>query len=189
MALFAGVPPAYSARVRHFAPTNPLKAAVLIPIVEHAHHASILLTQRAVDLKVHAGQISFPGGRCEPDDEEPLETALRESEEEIGLAREFVEIIGFLPDHLVFSGYQVTPVVGLVKQGFSLRPDPVEVADVFELPLGFLFDRRNHQVRTRRFPNGEIEVYDLPYGERNVWGATAGILMTLYQVVSEGVRQ
>src|SRR5882762_9974980 len=97
-ALFAGAPPEYSARLRQFAPTNPLRAAVLIPIIGDGSEAGILLTQRAEDLKTHAGQISFPGGRCEPDSEEPVETALRESYEEIGLRRELVDVIGFLPD-------------------------------------------------------------------------------------------
>ena len=188
-ALFAGAPAVYAPRLRHLAPSNPVRAAVLIPIVEAADEATILLTQRAVDLKTHGGQVSFPGGRCEPENEEPHATALRESEEEIGLAREFVEIIGFLPDHLVISGYQVTPVVGLVRRGFTLTPDPVEVADVFEVPLSFVFDPSNHRTRTRKFPEGEIEIYDLPYGDRSIWGATAGMLMTLYQMVSGAAEQ
>jgi 8-oxo-dGTP pyrophosphatase MutT (NUDIX family) len=148
--------------------------------------AGILLTQRAADLKTHAGQVSFPGGRCEPQSEEPVATALRESEEEIGLAPELVDVIGFLPDHLVISGYQVTPVVAQVKPGFMPRPDPLEVAEVFSLPLSFVFDPANHRTRIRALPDGEIEIYDLSYGARSVWGATAGMLMTLYRMVIEG---
>ena len=185
-ALFAGAPPEYSTRIRQFAPANPLRAAVLIPIVDDGTQAGILLTQRAEDLKTHGGQISFPGGRCEPDSEEPQETALRESEEEIGLPRRLVDVIGYLPDHLVISGYQVTPVVALIRPGFQPVPDPLEVADVFSLPLEFLFDPANHRTRTRKFPDGDIEIYDLTYGTRSVWGATAGMLMTLYRVVVEG---
>jgi 8-oxo-dGTP pyrophosphatase MutT (NUDIX family) len=114
---------------------------------------------------------------------------LRESDEEIGLPRELVDVIGYLPDHLVISGYQVTPVVGLVKPGFTPVPDPVEVADVLNLPLAFLFDPANHRTRTRSFPDGDIEIYDLTYGAHSVWGATAGILLTLYRTVLEGERK
>ena len=185
-ALLAGAPPQYAPRIRRFTPTDPLRAAVLIPIVGEGPEAGILLTQRAADLKTHAGQVSFPGGRCEPQSEEPVATALRESEEEIGLAPELVDVIGFLPDHLVISGYQVTPVVAQVRPGFLPKPDPVEVAEVFSLPLSFVFDPANHRTRIRALPDGDIEIYDLSYGARSVWGATAGMLMTLYRAVVEG---
>jgi len=184
-ALFAGAPPQYATRIRKFAPAQPMRAAVLIAIAESGREPGILLTQRAEDLKTHAGQISFPGGRCEPDDEDPELTALREAEEEIGLDRQLVEVIGYLPDHLVISGYQVTPVVGIVRAGFEPKPDPVEVADVFSIPLPVVFDPVNHRTRTRRFPDGDVEIYDLSFGARNVWGATAGMLMTLYRTVTE----
>lgn len=184
-AFFAGAPPEYAARIRKFAPAHPMRAAVLIAIAEGGGEPGILLTQRAEDLKTHAGQISLPGGRCEPDSEDPEATALRESEEEIGLDRGLVEVIGYLPDHLVISGYQVTPVVGIVRAEFEPKPDPVEVAEVFSIPLPVLFDPVNHRTRTRRFPDGDIEIYDLSFGTRNVWGATAGMLMTLYRTVTE----
>lgn len=185
-ALLAGVPPEYDARMRRFAPANPLRAAVLIPIVQEQEGAGILLTRRAEDLRSHAGQVSFPGGRCDPESEDPVATALRETEEEIGLARSHVEVIGFLPDHLVISGYQVTPVVAMIAAGYALTPDPIEVADVFIYPLRALFDERQHRTRTRTFVDGDIEVYDLSYEDRNVWGATAGMLMTLYRTVLAG---
>jgi 8-oxo-dGTP pyrophosphatase MutT (NUDIX family) len=185
-ALFAGVPPEYDTRMRRFAPANPLRAAVLIPIVQDGEDAGILLTRRAEDLRSHAGQVSFPGGRCDPETEDPVATALRETEEEIGLARSFIEVIGFLPDHLVISGYQVTPVVAMIAPGYALAPDPIEVADVFAYPLRALFDESQHRTRTRKFPDGDIEVYDLSYDDRNVWGATAGMLMTLYRTVLAG---
>jgi 8-oxo-dGTP pyrophosphatase MutT (NUDIX family) len=187
-ALFAGAPPEYSARIWRFAPANPLRAAVLIAISDAGEDAGILLTQRAEDLKTHGGQVSFPGGRCDPDDEDPTLTALRESEEEIGLARDRVEVIGYLPDHLVISGYQVTPVVAVVGPGFQPKPHPGEVADVFTIPLGVVFDPQNHRTRTRNFPDGDVEIYDLSFGSRNVWGATAGMLMTLYRTVLEATR-
>lgn len=182
-ALFAGVPPEHAARMRRFAPANPLRAAVLIPIVQDGAGAGILLTRRAEDLRSHAGQVGFPGGRCDPQGEDPVATALRETEEEIGLARRYVEVIGFLPDHLVISGYQVTPVVAIIEAGYSLEPDPTEVADVFIYPLRALFDEEQHRTRTRKFPDGEMEIYDLSYDDRNVWGATAGMLITLYRTV------
>jgi len=182
-AVFAGAPPEYSARIWRFAPTNPLRAAVLIAIADEGNEAGILLTQRAEDLKTHGGQVSFPGGRCDPEDEDPTLTALRESEEEIGLDRGRVEVIGYLPDHLVISGYQVTPVVGVVGPGFQPKPDPVEVADVFTIPLNIVFDPQYHRTRTRKFPDGEVQIYDMSFGSRSVWGATAGMLMTLYRTV------
>ncbi len=187
-ALFAGVPPEYNARMRRFAPAKPLRAAVLIAIVQDREGTGILLTRRAEDLRSHAGQVSFPGGRCDPEGEDPVATALRETEEEIGLARGYVEVIGFLPDHLVISGYQVTPVVAMIAPGYALAPDPIEVADVFTYPLRSLFDETQHRTRTRNFPDGDIEVYDLSYDDCNVWGATAGMLMTLYRTVLAGQR-
>jgi 8-oxo-dGTP pyrophosphatase MutT (NUDIX family) len=143
----------------------------------------VLLTERASDLRHHAGQISFPGGRIEPEDASVVEAALREAREEIGLARERVDIIGFLPDHLIVSGFRVTPVVGFVAADYALQLDRREVADAFEVPLPFLLDPANHVRRRRRFENHEVELTDLPWGARNIWGATAGMLLTLYRVL------
>jgi 8-oxo-dGTP pyrophosphatase MutT (NUDIX family) len=182
-AWLAGLPPELSASFNHLMPVAPIPAAVLVPIVDHADRLTVLLTQRAADLKNHGGQISFPGGRIESTDDGPVEAALRETQEEIGLERRFIEVFGYLPDHLIISGYRVTPVVAFVRPGFDLQLDVSEVTDTFEVPLEFLLDPANHKARRRKLGEGEIEVYDIPYGERNIWGATAGMLMTLYRLV------
>jgi 8-oxo-dGTP pyrophosphatase MutT (NUDIX family) len=176
-------PQAVNARVRHMFPASPRPAAVLVPLIDRGNDLTVLLTYRAADLEHHAGQISFPGGRLEPDDVDAESGALREAEEEIGLAREFVEVIGRLPDHIVISGYQVTPVVGLVRPGFTLKLDPTEVAATFEAPLKHLFDPSTHHPRTFRMGQEVIEGFDLPWQEHKIWGATAGMLLTLRQVL------
>lgn len=169
----------------HF-PKDPAPAAVLIPLVERETELTVLLTQRATQLKNHAGQVSFPGGRMEPEDLGPRETALREAQEEIGLDPRWVSIAGYLPDHIVISGFRVTPVVGFVKPGFELLLDAAEVAASFEVPLSFVFEPGNFRKRLRKLPYGdaEIEICDIPFGDRNIWGATAGMLMTLYRTIA-----
>jgi 8-oxo-dGTP pyrophosphatase MutT (NUDIX family) len=151
---------------------------VLVPLVHHADGLTVLLTERAADLRNHPGQISFPGGRIEAG-ESPLDAALRETEEEIGLDRRHVEVLGYLPCHLIVSGYCVTPIVARVPPGIPLRLDPVEVAGIFEVPLAHVLDPANHRGRIRKFGDDEVEVFDIPYGKRNIWGATAGMLLTL----------
>jgi len=158
-------------------------AAVLVPLVERPEGLTVLLTQRAAHLKNHAGQVSFPGGRVEKEDESPLAAALRETEEEIGLSREFVRVVGYLESHLVVSGFHVVPVVGFVSPGFTLQPDPKEVADVFEVPLVHILDAANHGTRARDVDGGVLHIYNIPYGERVIWGATAGMLMSLYRLL------
>jgi 8-oxo-dGTP pyrophosphatase MutT (NUDIX family) len=159
------------------------KAAVLIPLLLREEGLSVLLTQRTNQLRDHAGQISFPGGRMDPEDRTPDETALRESEEEIGLERNNVEIIGYLPQYLTVSGYSVTPVVGLVQPQAEYVLDEFEVADVFEVPLDFLIDPSNHQVRLWQSEQGGRRFYSMPYGNRFIWGATAGMLRNLYHLL------
>lgn len=177
------VPADVRVELRRYFPEAPTRAAVLVPIVDRGDTLTVLLTERASDLRHHAGQISFPGGRIEPGDPSVVDAALREAHEEIGLGRERVDVVGLLPDHLIVSGFRVTPVVGFVAADYSLRLDRREVADAFEVPLPFLLDPANHVRRRRRFENHEVELTDLPWGERNIWGATAGMLLTLYRVL------
>jgi len=170
-------------RLRVLLPPQPRRAAVLIPLIDRGEELTVLLTHRASSLTHHAGQISFPGGRIEPGDSDAVATALRETEEEIGLRREFVEVIGRLPDHVVISGYRVTPVVALVHAGFELVLDPTEVSGTFEAPLRHLLDPATHARRRHRLGDEEIETFDLPWGDHNIWGATAGMLLTLMEVL------
>jgi 8-oxo-dGTP pyrophosphatase MutT (NUDIX family) len=172
---------------QRFYPRDPVPAAVLMPLVERPE-LTMLFTQRAPDLRNHAGQISFPGGRIESHDQgSPRVAALREAREEIALEERFVSVIGYLPDHLVISGFRVTPVVAFVQPGFRLSPDPKEVQDTFEVPVNHLFDPANHHRNRRRsaFTGEEVEFCEIPYGERNIWGATAGMLLTLYRLCVE----
>lgn len=159
------------------------QAAVLIPLVLQEEGLSVLLTQRTEHLRDHAGQISFPGGRMDPDDVDPNHTALRESAEEIGLDRSRVEIIGHLPQYLTVSGYSVTPVVGLVQAQAEYPLDEFEVADVFEVPLRFLMDPANHQIRVWQSEQGGRRFYAMPYENCFIWGATAGMLRNLYHLL------
>ena len=158
------------------------RAAVLVPLVERPGGLTVLLTKRTEHLSSHAGQVSFPGGRAEELDSSPIETALRESEEEIGLHRRHVEIIGILPEHVTISAYRVTPVVALVTPPFELNADPGEVAEIFEVPLEFLMAGANHQRRSVALPDGagERSFYAMPYDEYFIWGATASMLRNLY---------
>lgn len=168
-----------------FARPDMTAASVLVPLVQRPDGLHLLLTRRTDHLSAHAGQISFPGGRAEPEDASAIDTALRETEEEIGLARSHIDVIGLLPDYVTSSGYQVTPVVGLVHPPFELAPDPNEVADVFEVPLAFLMDGMNHQRLSVELPEGEgrRHFYAIPYGPHFIWGATAGMLRNLFHLL------
>jgi 8-oxo-dGTP pyrophosphatase MutT (NUDIX family) len=156
-------------------------AAVLIPVVDHLAGASVILTQRTTNLRNHSGQIAFPGGRIEPEDASPEEAALRETGEEIGLAPDHVEIIGRLPDYVSGSGYRIAPVLSVVRPGFSLDLNPHEVDAAFEVPLSFLMDPANHRRQSRIWNEKERFFYEMPFGERYIWGVTAGIIRTLYE--------
>ena len=155
-------------------------AAVLIPVVDHPQ-PTVLLTQRAAHLNDHAGQISFPGGKIDTTDATPLDTALREAEEEIGLSREFVDPIGYLDLYGTSFGFRILPTVARVRPGFKLRINHAEVDDAFEVPLAFLMDPANHQVHRKEFRGMERSYYAMPFAERYIWGATAGILRVLYE--------
>jgi 8-oxo-dGTP pyrophosphatase MutT (NUDIX family) len=183
MQWLAGASAEVVSRMRASLPARPVPAAVLVPLVEHATGMTVLLTQRAETLKDHAGQISFPGGRIEPEDQDAWHAALRETYEEIGLRANFVEFAGYLPDHHVITGFRVTPVVGFVNPDYQLRIARAEVHDVFEVPLDFILDTANHKSRQRTLGDLTYEVHDIPYGERNIWGATAGMLMTLRRML------
>ena len=161
----------------------PQAAAVLVPICERGGGATVILTERTKTLRAHAGQIAFPGGRKDEDDEGPTHTALREAEEEIGLGPDHVTILGYLDAYLTGTGYYVSPVVGLISPDFVARPDPGEVADVFEVPLGFLMDPKNHQTHARDIEGKSRRYVAMPYEDRYIWGATAGMLKNLYDRV------
>ncbi|HWW48706.1 MAG TPA: CoA pyrophosphatase [Xanthobacteraceae bacterium] len=155
-------------------------AAVLIPVVER-EEPTVLLTLRALHLNDHAGQIAFPGGKIDPTDATPLAAALREAEEEIGLDRSFVEPVGYLDLYGTAFGYRILPTVARVRPGFRLHVNPSEVDDAFEVPLSFLMNPSNHQLHSKEFRGAMRSYYAMPFAERYIWGATAGILRRLYE--------
>jgi 8-oxo-dGTP pyrophosphatase MutT (NUDIX family) len=155
-------------------------AAVLIPVVDH-RQPTVLLTQRAAHLNDHAGQISFPGGKIDATDASPLDAALREAWEEIGLSREFIDPVGYLDLYGTGFGFRILPTVARVKPGFKLHINESEVDDAFEVPLAFLMDPANHQVHSKEFRGMKRSYYAMPFEERYIWGATAGILRVLYE--------
>ena len=194
-AAFAGLPPGQAPidgqitevvdepvpeEIRQRLQTGRRPAAVLVPVLtDGAGFLRLMLTQRTAHLRDHAGQISFPGGRVEAHDATPMDTALRETEEEIGLSRERVEILGFLPEYRTGTGFRVTPVVALVTPPFDLQPDPFEVAEIFEVPLSFLLDPANHQQHSLHYRGALRNYFAMPYGDYFIWGATAGMIRSL----------
>ncbi|MDB5812323.1 MAG: hypothetical protein JWN94_4445 [Betaproteobacteria bacterium] len=156
-------------------------AAVLVPLVPREDDVHVLLTQRTAHLNSHPGQISFPGGRVEGGDQDRIETALREAEEEIGLTRAQVMVLGSLPDYDIPSGFRISPVIGWVEPPFTLTLDPYEVESAFEVPLSFLLDAANHEYRRYAFNGRERAYLAMPYKGRYIWGATAGMLQRLSQ--------
>ena len=164
----------------------PRPAAVLVPVVARHGDATVLLTQRAASLRSHSGQIAFPGGRVDPTDASPLAAALREAEEEIGLDPALVRPLGFLDAYLSGTGFLVTPVVGLLPPGFSLALNPAEVDDSFEVPLGFLMDPSRHELHARAWKGRQRRYYAIAFGDRYIWGVTAGIIRNLYEKLYGG---
>jgi len=174
----------------HYAPPNDLAnlpkdktlnpAAVLVPIVDRPDGQTILLTQRTDHLRTHAGQVSFPGGRVEEEDMGPVDTALRETEEEIGLHRSHVDVVGALDVYETGTGFAITPIVGIVTPGFDLVLDEFEVAEAFEVPLNFFLNPANHTMESTEWQGAMRHYYDMPYEGYRIWGATAGMLVNLH---------
>ena len=157
-------------------------AAVLVPVVDHPE-PGVLLTMRTSDLPSHANQVAFPGGKIDPTDASPLAAALREADEEIGLDAALIEPIGYLDLYLTFTGFRILPVVARVIPNYELRINASEVADAFEVPLAFVMDEANHARKSRDWKGVTRHYYEMPFGERYIWGVTAGILRNLYEKI------
>jgi 8-oxo-dGTP pyrophosphatase MutT (NUDIX family) len=163
------------------AKVRPIKpAAVLIPVVARAE-PMVLLTTRTAHLNDHAGQIAFPGGKIDADDESPAAAALREAQEEIGLEAQFIEPLGYLDVYMTTRGFRIVPTIARVSPGFSLTLNAQEVEDTFEVPLAFLMELTNHQRHSRDWEGMTRHYYAIPFGERYIWGVTAGILRNLHE--------
>jgi len=156
-------------------------AAVLVGIVDDGDDAKVILTQRATKMRKHSGQIAFPGGGIDEGDASPEVAAMREAHEEIGLAPGYVETVGRLPQYLSATGFRIYPVLSVVQRGFTIVPNPTEVDSVFEVPLSFLMNPDNHRRDSKSWQGIVRHFYVMPYGERHIWGITAGILRTLYE--------
>jgi 8-oxo-dGTP pyrophosphatase MutT (NUDIX family) len=159
---------------------SPRPAAVLVPIVLR-ESLTVMLTERSHDMPSHPGQISFPGGKMEACDTTPIDCAVREAHEEIGLGRDFIEPLGYLDGYRTGTGFQISPVVAFVRPGFAMRIDAREVLDVFEVPLAFLMDEANHKKDSRAWRGRQRHFYAMPYMGRHIWGATAGMLKNMHQ--------
>ena len=163
-------------------------ASVLVPLIDRPDELTVLLTQRTDHLPDHAGQVSFPGGSREAHDSDEIDTALRETEEEVGIARQHVDVIGAMDLYQTSSGFDITPVVGVVRPDFQLDVDAHEVADVFEVPLTFFLDPSNHATESRRFGLHRFHYYAMPYNGYFIWGATAAMLVNLSRVLTAFAR-
>ena len=157
------------------------EAAVLVPVTDAGSDAKVILTRRATAMRSHSGQVAFPGGSVDPEDGSVEIAAMREAEEEIGLDRRFVEPVGRLPVYMTTTGFRITPVLAVVRPGFTITPNPDEVDAVFETPLSFLMDPVNHRRESRVWEGIERHYYVMPYGEHHIWGVTAGIIRTMYE--------
>jgi 8-oxo-dGTP pyrophosphatase MutT (NUDIX family) len=180
----AGQSPALLEAMRAAMPAIPTPAAVLVPIVERVDGPTLLMTTRAGHLRRHAGQISFPGGRLDTQDADPVAAALRETHEEVGIAPEFVKVIGFLPDHIVLTGFRITPVVALVNPGFVLRSDAGEVAEIFEMPLSCIIEPGSFRPTRRTLHGQEVILRDVHFEGRVIWGATGAMLLALHEALA-----
>ena len=156
-------------------------AAVLIPVVDDGEEAGVIFTQRTATMRKHSGQVAFPGGAVDAEDEDAEAAAMREAEEEISLDRRFVEPVGRLPQYKALSGFSITPVLAVVRPGFALVPNPAEVEKVFDVPLSFLMNPRNHERGSGIWLGGERHYYRMPYEGHNIWGITAGIVRVIYE--------
>ena len=186
-ALIAGLAQTHGSvqQLRQYLPKTWSRAAVLIPLVDRPEGLAVLFTQRSAQLTNHPGQVSFPGGRIEAGDAGAWEAAVREAQEEIGLAGDRIRRVGYLHDHLVISGFVVTPVVAYMTPGFELRLDRTEVEATFEAPLEFLLDRVNHVPTTRRIGGQAFTSWDIPWQDHRIWGATAGMLVSFGELLSD----
>jgi 8-oxo-dGTP pyrophosphatase MutT (NUDIX family) len=175
--------------MQRMAEVRPIRpAAVLVPVVDHAEEPTVLLTQRAQHLPDHAGQVSFPGGKIDKSDKSPLDSALREAEEEIGLDRSFVTPLGYLDLYMTTLGYRIVPVIARVEPGFALTLNESEVDASFEVPLAYLMNQNNMQRHSREWQGMTRQYYAITFGERYIWGATAGILRNLRERIYRGVN-
>lgn len=166
-------------------PRRLVPAAVLMPIIERPEGFTVLFTVRAPGLRLHAGQVSFPGGRLDPSDAGPREAALREATEEVGLAAGLVDVAGYLPNYLTITGYSVTPVVGFVSPAFEPSLDAMEVSEAFEVPLEFLLKPENMQLRHKIYLGVRLPYFELPWGSHRIWGATAAMLVNFREALQE----
>lgn len=157
------------------------QAAVLIGVREAGGEVQVTLTQRTAALRTHSGQIAFPGGRIDAEDEGPVAAALRECEEETGIGKNHIEVLGRLPDYLSGSGFRIHPIIGQFHPGYQVRPNPDEVERLFDVPLRFLMDQANHTLASRDFKGKQRYYYEMPFGDRYIWGVTAGIIRVLYE--------
>jgi 8-oxo-dGTP pyrophosphatase MutT (NUDIX family) len=186
-------PPSWAPEIaveRRFSDRGPTRASVLVPLVQH-DEVTVLLTQRTDHLNDHPGQISFPGGRAEPEDADAIATALREAEEEVGLHARHIEVLGTLPTYTTGTGFVVTPVVALIEPPFSVEADPFEVAEVFEVPLAFLMQPANHRRHGIDFGGVQREFFSMPWATADapprqyfIWGATAAMLRNFYRFLA-----
>lgn len=177
-----GLASGLDARLAALMPSKPRAAAVLIGLTETEGEPGVLLTVRSATLRQHAGQISFPGGTIDADDAAPAAAALREAREEVGLEAHHAQVIGFLPDQLVITGFRITPVVARIAPEFVPQLDHAEVQESFNLPFRVLMDPASHRDATRRIGGIDLSVRDIQFGEHRIWGATAGMLLSLYEL-------